>query len=98
MYFVTLMITYMSLFSIVVYILYYLHMVPCQTLDLTPLWCLGPDHDPADDAFYEAPELVTTGGGQPTRWSSRKTEHLDRGIKCSLFWIFESFFVVRSGK
>ena len=26
-----------------------------RSLDLTLFWCLGPDHDPTDDAYYEAP-------------------------------------------
>ena len=26
-----------------------------RSLDLTHFWCLGPDHDPVDDALYEVP-------------------------------------------
>ena len=34
-----------------------------RSLDLTHLWCLGPDHDPASDAIYEAPLVGDYGWG-----------------------------------
>ncbi|XXG59633.1 hypothetical protein AAC387_Pa04g1683 [Persea americana] len=34
-----------------------------RSLDLTHLWCLGPDHDSVDDAFYEAPVVGDYGWG-----------------------------------
>ena len=34
-----------------------------RSLDLTHLWCLGPDHNPADDTFYEAPVVGDYGWG-----------------------------------
>ena len=56
------MITYLSLLSV------YISCVICiwclvRSLDLTHLWCLGPDHDPASDAFYEAPVVGDYGWG-----------------------------------
>ena len=35
-----------------------------RSLDLTHLWCLGPDLNPADDAYYEAP-VVGDYGWEP---------------------------------
>ena len=34
-----------------------------RSLDLTHLWCLGPDLDPAGDAIYETPVVGDYGWG-----------------------------------
>ena len=40
-------------------------MVPCQIfLDLTHLWCSGPDHYPEGDEIEEAPVVGDYGWGQ----------------------------------
>ena len=57
------MIMYLSLLSFVVYIWCYLIWCLARSLDLTHLWCLGPDLDPAGDAIYEAPVVGDYGWG-----------------------------------
>ena len=45
------------------YIMCYLYMVLARSLDMTHLWCLGLDLDPAGDAFVEAPVTGNYGWG-----------------------------------